>query len=581
MLAACKSKCANNEACVAFNFRDNREHPDYPFGGSSCKWWSTITDTPDAAGGLDSKDCWVSSKSSFGQTPNPTPVPTFAPSSKPSGGPSGGPSNSPSSLPSSSLSTNPTTTPTPKPTFAPTTQPPTTPFPFDVSLHQNICPPEWSLVDDILCYGVVQSDYIERLKGSSTSFVALLDGESMHMTCPIYDRDKYFKFSCNSPRACTSTRPVMQAAPLWQAQPGCYERLRKSWNDRKGVYLSSNNAFEDKLVNCMPHELLYTKYVSDFNGNPPHYHWWFKGSIPTNMHVSGGNFGWGSPRINYETHPHIIGRMAQNRVMVDTPSKTHLCQKTGCPPGSVLSYAIDSTTIESVADVAAFCLPCVGSTTTTKWGARSCEPCVDGINCTGDENWVYTRDCLAGTYCGESESGYCEAGYYCPAGSVTKQGAGLCEEGYYCPAGSATKQGTPCPEGYYCPETYLKKPCDAGYHCPAGSTSIQKGMECEAGYYCPAGAPKQRCKAGFYCPAGSSTSTGAGECKAGYYCPDGSSTKQGAGKCEAGYYCLVGSATSSDFRRKCEHGYYCPAGSSDKEGLGRMEELLAACATSP
>jgi hypothetical protein len=102
MLAECKSKCAEDKACVAFNFRDNREHEDYPFGGSSCKWWSTITDTPNAVG--DSKDCWVSSKTNFGQTPNPT--------------------NSPSSLSSSSPSTNPTSEPTVAPTLNPTTQQP-------------------------------------------------------------------------------------------------------------------------------------------------------------------------------------------------------------------------------------------------------------------------------------------------------------------------------------------------------------------------------------------------------------------------------------------------------------------------
>merc|ERR1719424_361100 len=55
MLAECKSKCAENEACVAFNFRDDREQLDYEFGGSYCQFWSTITDTPDAADGLDSK----------------------------------------------------------------------------------------------------------------------------------------------------------------------------------------------------------------------------------------------------------------------------------------------------------------------------------------------------------------------------------------------------------------------------------------------------------------------------------------------------------------------------------------------
>merc|ERR1711966_614801 len=103
MLAECKSKCAEDKACVAFNFRDNREHEDYPFGGSSCKWWSTITDTPNAVG--DSKDCWVSSKANFGQTPNPT--------------------KSPSSSSSSSPSTNPTSEPTVASTLNPTTQQPT------------------------------------------------------------------------------------------------------------------------------------------------------------------------------------------------------------------------------------------------------------------------------------------------------------------------------------------------------------------------------------------------------------------------------------------------------------------------
>ena len=66
MLAKCKSMCELNDACVAFNFRDRREHPDYPFGKSFCRFWSTITDTPNAVG--DSKDCWVSSKTDYTDT---------------------------------------------------------------------------------------------------------------------------------------------------------------------------------------------------------------------------------------------------------------------------------------------------------------------------------------------------------------------------------------------------------------------------------------------------------------------------------------------------------------------------------
>ena len=517
-----------------------------------------------------------------------------------------------------------TGTPTQSPTEATTASVDESSFPFDVSLRQNSCPPEWTLVDDILCYGVVQTDYLQRLQGSNTqSFVALLDGESMKKTCPIYDRQKYDKSSCPMPNSCSGTRPEMEAAPLFQAETSCYNALLSSWTNRAST---PNTAFEDRLVNCMPHELWYT---DTFEANPPHYHWWFNEQTPTNFGTP--TFGWGAPWISYRTHPHIIGRMSDGQNSVTTPSSTHLCQKTGCSPGSVLEYDINTLTIDSVSDVVAVCRPCAVNTTTNKWGARVCEHCVAGFNCSSDANWGYTRDCLAGTYCAEAESGYCNAGYYCPLGSTTKQGEGVCDAGYYCPAGSATKQGdgmcdtgyycpagsatkqgdgmceagyycpagsatkqgvgvcdagyycpagsatntTLCKGGYYCPNSSTEVVCETGYHCPAGSSTSQGDGMCEAGSYCPAGTPKGVCEAGYYCPAGSTTDRGDGKCEAGYYCPAGSSTDRGDGKCEAGYYCPAGSSTIQGDGR-CDVGYYCPAGSSTTMGLGLTEDLLAA-----
>jgi hypothetical protein len=162
--------------------------------------------------------------------------PSSLPSLKPSTAPSHDPSVSPSAIPSSS----PSSLPSLKPSTAPSDDPSVSSFPFNVSLHQNGCPPEWTLVDDILCYGVVQTDYLQRLQGSNTqSFVALLDGESMKKTCPIYDRQTPLQ--------------VMEAAPLWQAETSCYNALLSSWNNRAHT---PNTAFEDRLVNCMPHEIL-------------------------------------------------------------------------------------------------------------------------------------------------------------------------------------------------------------------------------------------------------------------------------------------------------------------------------------
>lgn len=75
------------------------------------------------------------------------------------------------------------------------------------------------------------------------------------------------------------------------------------------------------------------------------------------------------------------------------------------------------------------------------------------------------------------ENQYCDAGYYCEAGSdvpnpeltpaigdPTGQG-NICQKGFYCPKGSATP--TQCAAGTYEPRT--------------GSAECQ---ECPAGYYC-------------------------------------------------------------------------------------------------
>lgn len=137
-------------------------------------------------------------------------------------------------------------------------------------------------------------------------------------------------------------------------------------------------------------------------------------------------------------------------------------------------------------------MPFVGATMIS-----DCLPCVEGYECTaeGQETFITTK---------------CAAGYYCPAGSISKVKI-ICPKGSYCPAGAAiyincpvgttqdltgktqSSDCLPCPVKYYCPYRGMissaKIRCGSGFECAAGAmspqpTTAQSGSLCPAGKYC-------------------------------------------------------------------------------------------------
>lgn len=228
--------------------------------------------------------------------------------------------------------------------------------------------------------------------------------------------------------------------------------------------------------------------------------------------------------------------------------------------------------------------------------------------------------CISGFYCdqeGLAEPISCPAGYFCVAGSTTKQSCPLgtysnslelrrstdcapCPGGYYCDGWGRTSPTGPCDAGFYCRErAYTSAPpegltggaCPAGGYCPARSAVA---TACPVGRYSKSVGAKSAsdcipCDPGFYC-AGSSSTEASRECSAGYYCtsesgiptqhetPAGHYTLPGAFKpepcpmgqyqpavrsescliCPQGYYC---NGTGTVTQTLCPEGYYCPEGS--------------------
>lgn len=214
-----------------------------------------------------------------------------------------------------------------------------------------------------------------------------------------------------------------------------------------------------------------------------------------------------------------------------------------------------------------------GADTRRRSEQRPCEP---GYFCIGPGTKVSSdgkhqtqiplkgirRKCPEGTYGISTElkddlcSGVCEAGTYCPAGTISPL---PCPKGYYCPDGHAKY---PCPPGRYGSSTSLRSPlctglCDKGYYCPSKSTN-SKQIKCPVGFYGDTlGLTSELCS---------------GECLDGYYCSDDQdnvSPTPSATKCRnAKEYCPKGSASPI----LVDAGYYTLGGSDD--GSGRTHQLI-------
>eukprot|EP00658_Telonema_sp_P-2_P071283 TRINITY_DN6056_c0_g1_i1.p1 TRINITY_DN6056_c0_g1~~TRINITY_DN6056_c0_g1_i1.p1 ORF type:complete len:990 (+),score=136.95 TRINITY_DN6056_c0_g1_i1:62-3031(+) len=131
-------------------------------------------------------------------------------------------------------------------------------------------------------------------------------------------------------------------------------------------------------------------------------------------------------------------------------------------------------------------------------------------------NDYYCLRCLGGFYCpvgtifpddGDAESNECAEGSTCEAASTEVE----CEAGTYCPEGSVTPS-TCCPTGY-------DSCASSGYYCPSGSSELGT---CSAGYYCTNNDVTDICPSGSFCPAGAAEPV---ECSIYYTCPEGSATR--------------------------------------------------------
>jgi hypothetical protein len=191
-------------------------------------------------------------------------------------------------------------------------------------------------------------------------------------------------------------------------------------------------------------------------------------------------------------------------------------------------------------------------------------------------------------------SGPCERGHYCVAGTADPGGTpcpsgrygskiGLqtshcsdecygdvciptvCEAGYFCPPGSLTAKQVEC--GFsdrYCPKgSAAPISVDTGYY-SLGSEDVNlrtSQKQCEPGFYCSEGV-RYDCPAGRYGNAfGLSKRECGGVCAVGYYCP-ARSTSAREYPCPPGRFGGTEGLPSSTCSGYCVEGYYCPEGST-------------------
>ncbi|OAF67357.1 hypothetical protein A3Q56_04909, partial [Intoshia linei] len=190
--------------------------------------------------------------------------------------------------------------------------------------------------------------------------------------------------------------------------------------------------------------------------------------------------------------------------------------------------------------------------------------------------------CSIGKYAstqGATACSSCQAGYYCPAGTIKLNPTkALCMKGFYCsnggtiipcPAGTyGQKHGATsevdgcatCPSGYYCLEaTVYPADCLPGHYCPTGTQEI-KGIKCGKGKYQDLYNAKlstdcKPCNAGRYClEATSSQDCSTCTCPVGSYCLAGTLAPV---QCIAGKYTQKAGSTSVADCIDCPKGYYC------------------------
>ncbi len=224
------------------------------------------------------------------------------------------------------------------------------------------------------------------------------------------------------------------------------------------------------------------------------------------------------------------------------------------------------------------------------------------------------RLCPRGSYCpGDGRRHLCPVGMYgSQSGLSTDDCNGHCEAGYFCPRGSVSSRQTPCGNStVYCPQgSGLPVLVEKGYYSASSTGIINEAgpnsthdmqLKCELGYYCidgikyscpggtfggfPATNDLSDCKpclAGFFCPSHPgplSTRADQSACGESYfYCPFGSTKPL---PIEVGHYGIGGELSEENgndptrFRtgqEVCPPGFYCQSGLKHKCPAGTFGE---------
>ncbi len=160
---------------------------------------------------------------------------------------------------------------------------------------------------------------------------------------------------------------------------------------------------------------------------------------------------------------------------------------------------------------------------------------------------THEAQCGSGRYCIDGVAFKCPAGRYgSEAGLTSSECTGACEAGYFCPIGSVTKRHSNCSSpAVFCPEGSVEPlPVHEGYYTIGGDEQHRwDEVRCELGHWCTGGTRKP-CPSGRYgASVGLHSETCTGICAPGYYCPPASfeaTQKQCGGP---HLYCPEGSST--------------------------------------
>ncbi|KAA0172796.1 hypothetical protein FNF27_05776 [Cafeteria roenbergensis] len=207
---------------------------------------------------------------------------------------------------------------------------------------------------------------------------------------------------------------------------------------------------------------------------------------------------------------------------------------------------------------------------------KACPPgsTMSGPTCSECPKGTYQAGGSAG---GEDECSDCPAGRYGDSlGLKSPLCSGECPKGYYCPAGTSSRNEHPCPAGTYGSTTGLTSSAcsgltSAGYYSTGGGTSATQ-YPCAAGRYGSGGQTNSQCSGpcppGKYCPQGTASGSGPDCGAASTYCPEGSASPL---LVEEGYYSFGGESSAVRTGSAiCEKGYYCSNGERSPCPAGRF-----------